>query len=275
MWESLKRKWPYWLIGVICLSLVVFILIRYGEVLTFFLVIPWIIHKLTDLGINGWLAWAFAIPLTIIFLWGLKLAFSKQMEKKRVGQIVLSLMILGYCLGMYFMQKDYAFDPKTGQATKCYAITPYGYEEVTCAWKVHPIFGTVVIPATKEIITSKILLKKDYPKVEKIKPTREMAFFTPDGQPLAWYYQYPDGKIEVFPRPGFHPQFNVILAPVTPEIVNEIFKQLPTQESAQNIVIHNEASVPSRSEQTNQNLPSFDALKSLSQELQSINPKSK
>ncbi|MCX6745724.1 MAG: hypothetical protein NTX00_01765 [Candidatus Parcubacteria bacterium] len=272
MLERLKRKWPYWALAILCLSLLLFLLIRYGEVLTFFLVIPWIFHKLTNLGINEWIAWIFTIPITIFFLWGLKQSLSKQADKKKQGYIILSLLMFAYCLGMYFMQRDYAFDPKTGKPTKCYAPTPYGYEEVPCSWKIHPIFGTTVIPANKELVTSKILIRSDYPKVEKINPTRDMAFFTPDGQPLAWYYQYPDGKIEIFPRPGYHPQFKVVLAPVTPEIVNEIFKQLQAQESTQNIVIHDDASAQTNSQQTGKKIPSLDGLKNLSEELKSLNP---
>ena len=109
----------------------------------------------------------------------------------------------------------------TGETMKCYAATIDGYIEVPANWKITP-WGAPIIRNPKvirEIANSKLIEKQGIPRVDKVTIFKEMAFFTPDGQPLYWYYQLPDGRIDFFPRPGYHPQYKVILTPVNSEIV--------------------------------------------------------
>lgn len=54
-----------------------------------------------------------------------------------------------------------------------------------------------------------------------------ITFFDPlTGEPKAWYYAGNDGRIELFDGPGYHPQFNQRLSPITADAVNRIRAQL-------------------------------------------------
>jgi hypothetical protein len=51
-------------------------------------------------------------------------------------------------------------------------------------------------------------------------------YFSPStGEPLAWYAKTPDGAIEVFTLPGFHPKYGTKLLPVTADIIAAYEKQ--------------------------------------------------
>jgi len=52
------------------------------------------------------------------------------------------------------------------------------------------------------------------------------------GQPLVWYYENKD-KIELFNQPGVHPQYGIILQPITSEIVRKVLSDLVKQEEKQ------------------------------------------
>jgi hypothetical protein len=60
----------------------------------------------------------------------------------------------------------------------------------------------------------------DYASIERI------TFFDPlTAEPRVWYYKAKDGTIDLFDRPGYHPQYGAELKPIVPEIVGEIRKQ--------------------------------------------------
>jgi hypothetical protein len=63
---------------------------------------------------------------------------------------------------------------------------------------------------------------KGAPSLNRHELKCEQPYFSPDGTPLAWYYRNLAGEIELFLRPGKHPQFNDELFPVNKEIVWEI-----------------------------------------------------
>jgi hypothetical protein len=47
--------------------------------------------------------------------------------------------------------------------------------------------------------------------------TRNVYFSRADGRALKYYSRLPDGRIEMFDMPGFHPRYGTRLQPVTPE----------------------------------------------------------
>ena len=64
------------------------------------------------------------------------------------------------------------------------------------------------------------------PKMVRLRPTENMAFFNEDGQPIVWYAKTPNGTIEIFSQPGRHLQYGVNLEPVSPEIAAEILDSI-------------------------------------------------
>ncbi|GEM_PF-5035243 len=107
--------------------------------------------------------------------------------------IILSCLIIVASLIMFFIEKYYVFSA-AGVPVKCYASTPSGYEEVPCNWNVHRVFGTPVIRDPEKIravVTSGWMAKQDKPPTsKKIIPTADIAFFSPGGEPILWYYQH-------------------------------------------------------------------------------------
>ena len=132
-----------------------------------------------------------------------------------------TLIIVGFFIFLYFItflvEKDRNFN-FVGEPQKCMAWAVDHYEEVPCSWKVHPKFGTKVIPVSSDNV---IMLKSFL----KIKATKNTVFFDPiDGSPKIYYYLN-DGIIEFFNSKGFHPQYGEQLLPVTREIIIKYYNQ--------------------------------------------------
>ena len=104
-----------------------------------------------------------------------------------------------------------------------------GYEYVDAGLTLDPKYGTKVCDCTPEMRRS--IEGKMSPTVAMIQISSSTRFFSYDGQPLAWYYQYADGRLEFFGEAGAHPQYGVPLKPVTKEIVEEILDDINTNKS--------------------------------------------
>ena len=62
-------------------------------------------------------------------------------------------------------------------------------------------------------------MRGSHPPKQVLEPSQ---FFDPvTGDPLIWYYEGPDGRIEFFDERGFHPRYAKPLLPVTPEIAQK------------------------------------------------------
>jgi len=202
--------------------LAVFGIIRFGNILAFLYIFSWVSESLTiKLGLNESLAKiiAFAPAVFLTIGTGYLLTFNRARFQR--GLILCSIGYLAICVFMYSVNAGHAYDPVTGKATKCYAAGFSGYEEISCKWKFHPQTGKPVITdqeQIKEIVKSQAVSENPPQVSQKVKATKDIRFFSVDGTPLVWYYQYPDGKIELFSTPGHHPQLNTVLQPINPEI---------------------------------------------------------
>ncbi len=183
----------------------------------------------SSIGLNIWLIRIISIAFSLLVLiYGIKwlwrvlspspLIKSKERNNALLG---LSALLILFCLMMWFFTKNDIYN-KIGEAQKCYAATPDGYEYVDCSYKVHPIYGTEVKHVTPEIAI--IIEDKRISEVTRIVPNRNFRFFSPDGRSLIYYYKRPNEKLEFFFQPGRHPQFNEELLPITPEIVKQLFE---------------------------------------------------
>jgi hypothetical protein len=189
-------------------------LIKLGNILAFLLVFPWIVDHLVKAGCDLWLARLITVPIAFVIIIGLGLAASFSSVKRRAGLAVFTIALMAWSFAMFQISRDYIFDPISGQAKKCYAVTPGGHEAVSCAWKVHPLYGSVVQPATREMVSAEWVTKNGLPRIHRIDPEKTMCFFAQDGSPLVWYYQRANGTLDLFSQPGMHPQLNVPLKPV-------------------------------------------------------------
>ncbi|CAN2042676.1 conserved membrane hypothetical protein [Candidatus Magnetomoraceae bacterium gMMP-15] len=210
---------------ILCFIIVFLVLLGLKELFTF----EWLFSAITkniisELGYNIWLARALAaiFALLLTFAIFLILTWGKGAKIKRsYGLILLSFSIIGYSVFIYFSSKDNQFK-SDGTYSKCYSRGIDGkIEFVSCNWKVHPNYGTPVLPVTPEIMQEIQIQKYGVPESNTLTVTRETRFFSFDGKPLIWYYQHADGKTEFFDKPGRHPQLNVVLSEVNSEIVKQ------------------------------------------------------
>lgn len=238
MLKKLKQRWLLFTLLFFGIAILLYLSYKTAALFYFWMVIPWLAAQLTEIGLDIWLARAIVIPIAILFWFVIKMFFSRDPLKKRWAYILTAIIAVLYCLGMYFVQRDFAFNPRTGEATKCYAETPWGNEYISCDFKYHPIVQSEVKPVTPDIAIARILGKKKYPEIKRVTYKRNMALFGPNGNPLVWYYQWPDGKIELFPGPGHHPEIGVVLTPITPEIALKLLESAKRSDAEKKIIIH-------------------------------------
>jgi 4-amino-4-deoxy-L-arabinose transferase-like glycosyltransferase len=248
-------------LGVLALILISFFL--FDDFFGFLVIFPWAAQEISDsMGIHVWLARSLAIPASLFLLYAFRSAFSvTNVVKRQQGLLILGGVMFVFSLTMFFMEKNYVFS-SSGGIVKCYATTPNDYEEVACNKSVHPVFGTPVIKDPNQIrgiAQAQWITKHDIPKVDRIVPTKDLAFFSPGGEPLLWYYQYPDGKIDFFGRPGIHPQLNVMLSPINTEIASLTLRYM--QERKGNLISS------ASSGQTGTNTEEFERLQKVLSEI--------
>jgi hypothetical protein len=253
---------------MLLITLIILILLRHQITLIF--LYPYLRDKFTNLGINVWIAKLIALPLAVWVIFIVYLLFSSKNKRRKSGYILGGVTWCIWCISMFFITGDYYFDPQTSEAVKCFANTPYGYRERSCNEKYDPTFGTKVIKVNKNIALSQWVKEHGPILVEKVNPNKQMAFFTPYGEPLYWYYEKPNGQIDIFDHPGRHPQYNTQLNPVTAEVVVRIFKQIDEQEESQKVIFHKSDGTVETGDNQGSNLKH---LKKLSDSLKSLHKK--
>ena len=134
---------------------------------------------------------------------------------------------------LYAFGDDVFFDGRTGKPLRYYLDTPTGVV-FSRSPGFDKKFGIGRIPVTPQIIQS---LEKEKagvrPKRIDLASAQELEFFSPiDGKPKIWFYRAPNGTLEVFDGPGFHPQRREPLAAATPEIAAIAEKILAAQREA-------------------------------------------
>lgn len=225
-----SRKRVFLWIGIGLCLLAVIGLIRFGNIFAFFLIFPWLSDKITEaMGLNQQLANFLAIPAAIYLAVSISLMLSFKAAKRYTGIMMFILALSGWYVAMFVVTGDALFDPQ-GRAQKCVAKDPRGsYEYEDCSRKVHRFYGTEVVPLTKEIIAVMSAQKNGLSSFSRVTPNRSMRFFTPDGAPLIWYYQYPDGRLELFDQPILHPQRRVALNPINSQVASQLLDYLENQ----------------------------------------------
>jgi hypothetical protein len=262
MMAGIGRKIVLVIIGLSICLLVMISLVKFGNLLAFLMVFPWIVDLLVNAGLDIWLARLITVPIACIMVAGLGLALSFSATKRNAGLAIFACGMMLWSLAMFHMTKENLFDPISGHASKCYAITPDGYEFVNCAWKYHPLYGSAVQPATKEMASAEWVAKNGLSHIQTIKADKNLRFFSQDGSPLVWYYQHSDGSLELFSQPGRHPQLNVPLKPVDAAVVAAILAQIKKDDQ-----IDNQSYNPKQKISRNPAIR-FDGLKDLKKTLQ-------
>lgn len=234
-----KLKIAIWIIAIFLFVVSMTGLFLYGNFLTFFLLFDSIVETIAQMmNIDIWLARIMAIFIGVMFLYFVSpYIFSLNNKKRRSGYLIVGIIFIILFAGAYLANKDNAFMPD-GSARKCMAWNPMEGkydDDIPCNYKVHPKYGTEVMPVSKEMIAIKNTMQNGPGQFKRIIPHKNLRFFAPDGSPLIWYYQRPDGKLELFGNKGSHPQLQVILSPINGEVAALIIKYL--EERKYNMII--------------------------------------
>jgi hypothetical protein len=192
------------------------------------------VEHVSDLtGMNRYLVRALAILCFVPFYYGASrlAAFSlweltpfahahkSAVKGKRVrGALVLGAMGVFFYLSLYVLTTDQTFHFTSGEALKWYAITPEGVQFFDREGT-DPKYGIKLKKVTpQDIVVLRRLQQGEYVAIDP----RERPLFNPiTGDPQAWYYRHPDGTLEFYDKPGFHPKNGNELMPVTRAIYGE------------------------------------------------------
>jgi len=161
------------------------------------------------------------IPFIILPKW----FFSFRKAKRRAARAIFTLYTAGYYLAMYFLTQNIYFAHGTGEAIKYYAVTPEGYRFFDSPG-FDPKYGMKLEKVTPDIARVYEMTKGVPISSTPSNPDTMSAFFDPyTGAPATWYSQRPDGTLEFFKNPGYHPKYGTPLKPVTPEIIQQFEAQ--------------------------------------------------
>jgi hypothetical protein len=170
-------------------------------------------------GLNKYLVKAGVALMLVPFFIGLRLLFSPFNRTRRIiGTSILVILLILYNLGLYHFTKDSYFTFSEGTVLKWYALTPDGVKFFDSSG-VDPVYGIPLKPVTPEVIRNLKLIQKG--EFRPIDP-KNAQFFNPiTGEAQVWYYQYPDGGLEFYDKPGYHPITGEQLKPATKQIYFE------------------------------------------------------
>ncbi len=184
----------------------------------------------TTTGTNQYLAKAIITLMMIPLLWSFKWTFSISSQKRRTGYSIVAFYILIFYVSMFFLTKEQKFDFATGKAMQYYALTPEGVRYFD-APGYDPKYGIPLKPVDQGVARSETFSKRPPKKLDE--PQQFFDYATKE--PLVWYYEGPDGTLEFFDQPGFHPKYGQELKPITPEIVNKYDNSVKKQSKNQNL----------------------------------------
>ncbi len=162
------------------------------------------------------------------------------------GTAILVILFVLYNLGLFYFTKDAYFTFAKGETLKWYALTPEGVKFYDRPG-VDPKYGIQLKPVTPEIVSRLERLQKG--EFKPIDPNRVPLFNPITGEAQVWYYQYPDGTLEFYDKPGFHPVTGTPLQPVTQQIY---FEWKKTQKGKPQAAVESGSERGSRSSATSQ-----------------------
>ena len=134
------------------------------------------------------------------------------------------LILIPIALVAWSASRNADFDPETGSAARYYALTPEGYRFYD-APGADPAYGIPLKPVTKEVITA-AWARQEAPFHEYESIDEAPYLFHPTtGEPQVWYSGDPNGEIQFFSSPGYHPRTGRPLQSITTDVV-EVHQQM-------------------------------------------------
>jgi hypothetical protein len=204
-------------------ALTAFAFIRAG---VFYSLYTWLFARVIELtGFDVWASRAITL-LAVAILWSLPWHVLVLPWIGRAGRRVGTLFVVtALALAtIEFVTRDVYFSRTDGRPLKYYIRTLDGYK-FAAASGTDPVYGVLYQPITAEVAGHYMLWKaRGGQMLDPSVPDSE--YFNPGtGEPLRWYARLPNGRIDMFTLPGFHPTYGMKLLPATAEAVTEYDKQ--------------------------------------------------
>lgn len=217
-------RFPRVIAALIFIAAGVLILIglyKFGTILGFFLIYPWLLSKiLVSVDIDYHLIEIIALLTAAGLYYGVWRGIYRKHPQYGLACII-GLLILqsGF---MFFSERNRFYSLSTGQPIKYYTINPLSGEIQVFDRVIYDALGQKARPVdfeiSKEIYRQKHA--KKYPN-EEVPSEKIKNFFDPmTGKPLVYYYQDKDGY-HFFLREGYDTKTGLKLTPITSEIVAE------------------------------------------------------
>jgi len=211
------------------LLVVLFPLIRWGA---FYVAYAWLLEHVIELtGQDIWISRAVALGILTFFWfagWRI-LLFPWVGDGRKRAALLLAATVLGLA-AMERVTRDVYFSRADGEPLKFYIRTLDGYK-FSESPGTDPVYGVRYWPVTAESAKEYLLWKKRGGKMQDPALPEDQYFSTADGEPLRWYAELPDGRIEMFTLPGFHPRTGQKLLAATPEVAKRLEKQKAGEEA--------------------------------------------
>jgi len=211
------------------LLVLLFPLIRWGA---FYVSYTWLIQQVAVVtGQDVWISRAVALAL-LTFFWFVGwhiLLFPWVGDARKRTVLLLAATVLGLA-AMERVTRDVYFSRTDGQPLKFYIRTLDGYQ-FSDSPGTDPVYGVRYRPVTAESAKEYLLWKERGGKMQDPAIPEDQYFSTADGEPLRWYTELSDGRIEMFTLPGFHPRTGQKLLAMTPHVVDRLEKQKARHEA--------------------------------------------
>jgi hypothetical protein len=190
-------------LGAILALLMLFALVRAG---VFYSLHTSLFARVVEAtGLDLWASRAAALLLlgvVLILPWHiLVLPWVGGVGRKAAFWLVLTALAF---VGMEFATREVYFSRADGHTLRYYIRTLDGYK-FAAAPGTDPVYGINYQPITAAVAQEYLLWQKCGGKMQD-PGLSESQFFSPStGDALRWYARRPDGRIDVFTLPGFHP----------------------------------------------------------------------
>lgn len=211
-------------LAIASFALVTLALIRAG--LFYFLYTSLLASVAATTGLDLWASRAVALTLCAVawFLpWHvLLLPWIRGIRRHVALWIVVAVVTLA---SMEFVTRGVFFSREDGRPLKYYIRTLDGFRLSESAG-IDPVYGVRYEPVTPDAAREYMLWKSRGGKMRDPALPEGQYFDFTSGQPVCWYARLPDGRMEMFTLPGFHPRYGTKLMPATPEVVAAYEKQL-------------------------------------------------
>src|SRR6266852_2799126 len=200
-----------------------FALIRAGAL---YFIYTWLLaHVVEATGLDLWASRAVTLSLLALVLlvpWHLLILPWFGSAKRQVTTLIVSAALA--MLAMEVVTRDVYFSRTDGRPLKYFIQTLDGYK-FAAAPGIDPVYGVSYQPITAEVARHYILWKARGGRMQDASVPEAQYFSPSTGEPLRWYAKLPDGRIDMFTLPGFHPTYGMKLLPAAAEAVAAYEKQ--------------------------------------------------